>query len=400
MKPTTIRALLLSAAIISFSFLTTPLFALAPDWTPAWTKTINPSGFTSVRAIETDSSGNLYVAGSTDGLVAPPDSLTSDGYVLKFAPNGTQLWAKQFDMDFHTVTGLAVDGSGNIVAVGQTPGGSFIRKLDQSGTTLWSTTFTSQFRDEAFSVATDNLGNIFVSGQRGTSIISHEDAFLRKYDPSGSFIWDRIIATPGREQGRDVAVDSLGNIVVVGGTTGDLVLPVQGQIDTFVRKYVQAGNTLWTNQYQGAGEAAEVDTDNSGNAYVVGQGGGDSGFVMKLRSNGTRQWNRVPPDSIIAGHVSTDGLGNIYASGYDENGEAFLAHYNEGGLLLSMHFPTEFDLSNGWGPYLAVDAGRALYAANGFSNEIYVVKYDIVPEPASLVLIAGLGMMLVRRFSR
>lgn len=407
MKPNVIRVLMMNAGIIfNTCFLVTPLFALAPDWTPAWTKTLNPGGFTSVRAIETDSLGNLYVAGGTDGLFGSQNFPGTNGFVLKFAPNGTQLWARQFDMNFHTVTGLSVDNSGNVIAVGQiavgqTTGASFIRKLNPSGTTLWSTTFTSQYRDDAFGVASDSVGNIFVSGQRATSVFSREDAFLKKYDPSGNFVWDRVIATPGREQGRDVAVDSLGNIIVVGGTTGDLVLPVQGEIDAFVTKFDQAGNVLLTNQYQGAGEAAEVDTDNAGNTYVSGySGNGTSGFVMKLRSNGTRHWNRVPPDSIVAGHVSADGLGNVYASGYDERGEAYLAHYSDGGALLSMHFPTELDLSNGWGPYIAADGGRSLFAVNSFLQQVFIARYDIVPEPASIVLMAGLGSLLAGRFRR
>jgi len=107
-------------------------------------------------------------------------------------------------------------------------------------------------------------GNVYVVGrtygalptQTKTSLL--EDAFIRKYDASGSELWTRQFGTPTSSVGpsngttaQGVAVDSTGVYVV--GTAGSN-FPGQtnaGSDDAFIRKYDASGNVLWTHQFGG-----------------------------------------------------------------------------------------------------------------------------------------------------
>src|SRR2546423_889656 len=63
-----------------------------------------------------DSSGNIYVAGSSQNA-----SGDYDYALLKYAPDGSQLWAFRYastNAGNDTINGLALDGSGNAYLTG------------------------------------------------------------------------------------------------------------------------------------------------------------------------------------------------------------------------------------------------------------------------------------------
>src|SRR5439155_13529664 len=78
------------------------------------------------HAVAVDSSGNVLVGGSFTGTVdfggGPTQALgggQSDVFVVKYAPTGAYLWARTFGgTSFDSCSGLAVDGSGNVVVTG------------------------------------------------------------------------------------------------------------------------------------------------------------------------------------------------------------------------------------------------------------------------------------------
>jgi hypothetical protein len=144
--------------------------------------------------------------------------------------------------------------------------------------TSWVRQFGTSGLDEAKAVAVDPAGASYVVGETfgtlpGQTPAGTLDAFIRKYDPSGTELWTRQFGAWDRDIAWAVAVAPEGHAYVVGQTEG--TLPGQhsaGGLDAFVRKYDPSGSELWTRQFGGAGAdvAAGVALDNAGNVYVSG----------------------------------------------------------------------------------------------------------------------------------
>jgi hypothetical protein len=131
-------------------------------------------------------------------------------------------------------------------------------------------------------VAVDGLGNLYVVGETsgtllGQTRIGDVDAYVVKFDRAGALLWTRQFGTPAKDWARGVAVDGVGDLYVVGETYG--TLPGQtssGGIDAYVVKFDGAGTLLWTRQFgTPVNECAEdVVVDGVGNVCVVGGTGG------------------------------------------------------------------------------------------------------------------------------
>jgi len=334
--------------------------------------------------VAVDASGNVYVAGETVGaLPGQSSSGGSDVFVRKYDGSGSELWTRQFGTFANDhATDVAVDASGNVYVAGYTGGAlpgqsslgsddAFIRKYDGSGNELWTKQFGTSTYDYAESVAVDASGNIYVAGETlgvlpGQTSSGGIDAFVRKYDGSGSEIWTKQFGTSTYVSIWRVAVDASGNVYVAGETKG--ALPGQtssGDWDVFVRKYDGSGNELWTKQFGTSDNdyAPGVAVDASGNVYAAGYtggalpgqsspGGGDA-FVRKYDGSGNELWTRQfgTSDYDYAESVAVDASGNVYVAGLTSGvlprqtssggGDAFVRKYDgSGSELWTMQFGT------------------------------------------------------------
>ncbi|HXU47042.1 MAG TPA: hypothetical protein VN783_16050, partial [Thermoanaerobaculia bacterium] len=189
--------------------------------------------------------------------------------------------------------------------------------------------------DAAFALAVDPDGNSYVAGTfsgvvdfdpgPGTASLDsggRNDAFLLKLDPAGGFLWVRRVDGAERSDALGVALDALGNPVVVGSFAGlsdfdpgagTLTLGVSGQTPRpFLWKLTAAGDLSWARDLGGmsllSGGASGVALDGSGFVYATGSFSGlgdfDPGpgtfnltsagqgdlFVLKLDGDGLFQW--------------------------------------------------------------------------------------------------------------
>jgi len=230
-----------------------------------------------------------------------------------------------------TATGLAVDTAGNVLVVGtaQAAGGSdvWLRKYDASGAMLWTQTYDGVAGTaEGWGVAVDSAGNVAVIGVELTAA-GDSDIWVRKYDSAGTPLWSRTHggAAGGDDSAGRIATDAAGNIVVAGSE--GIVLGGLGWVtDGWIRKYDPDGNPLWTQIYAstfgGIDYASAVAVDGAGNVLVTGlELAIRDAWLRKYDPDGMPLWTEyyAGAENMHAEGtgVAADAAGNILATGIE-----------------------------------------------------------------------------------
>ncbi len=312
-----------------------------------WVKTWGGSSTEMAKGVAVDTSGNVYVIGEFAGTVnfdpaGPNPSATRtsynntlDAYLTKFNASGTWQWTRIWGagpvsalsyMGRDAANGIALDSAGNVYVVGlyqgtvdfgsgfifpsNAPMGSnnvFAAKFNSNGVTQWVKTWGANSGGEAYSVAVDPAGYVYVQGdwsgvscdfdQYGAHDVhlnhGHFDAFLVKLRASdGAFQWAKTWGGEGYDDGPGVAVDSLGYVYVAGMYASKTINfdpagvhpdgdkhPAHDSgslVDVFLSKFDSAGNFLWVRTWggQGTDDAGQMVTiDHANNIYVGGRYG-------------------------------------------------------------------------------------------------------------------------------
>ena len=98
-------------------------------------------------------------------------------------------------------------------------------KFNSSGTRLWINQFGTSQEDNANAVVTDSTGNVFVVGSTYGSMndysnVGLKDAFIVKYDSSGTKLLTKTFATSQSDIASGITIDSYRGIIWVSGNTG------------------------------------------------------------------------------------------------------------------------------------------------------------------------------------
>jgi hypothetical protein len=138
--------------------------------------------------------------------------------------------------------------------------------------------------DVGTSIATDNEGNIYVTGNIsggayfGSQYVSGTvfEVFLAKYAPSGNLLWVKSFGGLKNEKAFSLSVTSQA-VYLCGyfegtATFGNTTLQSAGAYDVFVMKTDLNGNELWTKQAGGFSDdiAYGLTVDDEENIYVCG----------------------------------------------------------------------------------------------------------------------------------
>ncbi|MCB1191128.1 MAG: SBBP repeat-containing protein [Leptospiraceae bacterium] len=208
-----------------------------------WTKQMGvTSKGTQGKGITIDSNGNIYIAGHTNGSL---DGNTVTGsvdlFVTKYNSSGTSQWTKLLGVTSKSTlaTGIATDSNGNLYIVGYTNGGLdgntvsgtydvFVVKYDSNGSKQWTRQMgTNSKVTDGRGIATSS-DVIYITGAAqgsldGNTTTGDYDAFVIKFNLGGSKQWTKLLgATSSSTESYGVATDSNGSIYTVGYTDGIL----------------------------------------------------------------------------------------------------------------------------------------------------------------------------------
>ena len=277
-----------------------------------WEKTYDGgNGDDYVFDVAFDSQGNVISAGR---ITAGALEATS-AYAIKYSPDGTALWNIEVEQgpapgpsgsvkadSNDSFRAVAVDSNDDILLTGSISGtwlgysmGSYHQALllqkyepdggERLGGPVWQQIWqdgSGSAWQGGFGVVTDVNDNIYTASiafHAWDDVTEGEWATL-KFDPDGNITLGPLYYNNFdqhflQDRPYDVAVDSDGNIIVVGisavsGVEGGIV----NNVDWHVRKYDPAGSLIWQDTFAGSMNlydyAYAVATDDNGDVYVAG----------------------------------------------------------------------------------------------------------------------------------
>lgn len=247
----------------------------------------------------------------------------------------TQEWVAIYSTPIYSniANSIAVDNSGNVYVTGQADAGNFNSydyatiKYNSSGIQQWVQRYNGpgQGNDYAYSIAVDRSGNVYVTGWswgKGTNF----DYATLKYNSSGILQWVQRYNGPvnNRDGANSMAIDDSGNVYV----TGVSYKSGFGIYDDYTTiKYNSAGDSIWVRRYNGPVNgydyAYSIAVDGSSNVYVTGYSwGGGTNYdyaTLKYNSSGAQQWvqryNGTGNREDYTKSIAVDRLGNAYVTG-------------------------------------------------------------------------------------
>jgi hypothetical protein len=227
----------------------------------------------------------------------------------------------------------------------------------------WANSMGSSEFDLGNAITIDDLGNSYTTGQfrqtvdfdpgAGISEMTSaglHDAYIRKLDSDGNFIWAKSLRGSNFLSGHSIAVDASENVYVVGHFfntvdfdpgPGIFNLTSAGNEDAFVLKLDPSGNFLWAERFGSTDDdvARSIVIDNDNNLCITGfyiltvdfdPGIGiathtsvgtsiySDVFVLKLNASGEYIWSKSMggPDSDMSYGIATDDVNNLYVTGH------------------------------------------------------------------------------------
>lgn len=361
------------------------------------------------QGVATGRSGNIYITGEffsnnitfdsltlTNNYITPYfNDATTDIFLVKYDNNGQVIWAKSgggIYLDF--VRAISVDKHENITIVGTfwspsvtfgsytlTKTGNidvFIVQYDSSGQVLWAKNPIGIDEENAYGIAADSSGNVYMAGSFRSNTIQFDtitlvcssswfDTYIVEYNRQGYAIWAVNAAGNDWDEATAVTLDKSGNIYLTGHFKSDSIKfgsitlnrSSANNIDMFLVKYNCNHEAVWARRSGGniqswvypksstSGSLNRVlitgtfigDGLEFGNITLPNYGSYDIYFVQ-YDTTGNVLWAEIAggPGMDWGQSTDVDNTGNGYFSGYFESssmliGDTTLVNLSSGGKI-------------------------------------------------------------------
>ncbi|MGH9433411.1 MAG: SBBP repeat-containing protein, partial [Terriglobia bacterium] len=264
----------------------------------------------------------------------------------------------------------------------------------------YSTYLGGSAGDAATAIATDSSGDAYIVGATNSTNFpvsaspyqktsgGSSDAFISEFDPTGGkLVFSTYLGGNGFDKANGVAVDSSGNIYVVGYTASPNFPTTKGVFQTkyggngnaFAAKLASGGSALTYSTYLG-GSGGDfglgMTIDSSGDVYITGStkstdfpvaqgfqnanGGGADAFVAELKPDGSAP--------VFSSYLGGSGADSGQAIALDAAGYIYVT-----GITYSSNFPT----------------AAPLQAENAGGSDAFITK--LKPSGAGIVYSTYLG---------
>ena len=382
---------------------------------------------TDITGLALDSSANLYLTGWTAalnfpivGAVQAANQGGDDVIVAKMNAAGTALVYATYIGGRGDDQGaaIAVDSLGQAYVTGFTTstnfplvlsnrnviGGSttaFALKLNAVGNSLlYSGYLGGTNYDVGVAIAVDSSQNAYIAGNTQSTnfptlnptqaaIGGGQDAFITKLSSAVVITFSTFLGGSGNEVAGGIAVDSLGDIFITGGTLSTnfpVLLPLQaanaGGQDAFLTKIGYAGAVTFSTYFGGSGgssqspeQANAIALDSAGNSYITGVtdstnfpvstgafqtalNGAQNGFVAKITSNGQ--------SLVYCTYIGGEGTDWTTGIAVSAAGNAYLAGYTS-----SVNFPQDSPVQAAFGGLYDAFISELNFAGNGLIFSTY-----------------------------
>ena len=384
-----------------------------------------------IEDIIVDSSGNIYVTGTTSGLLdGNASDAYNDAFVSKFSQDSKLLWTKQFGKEYATRSmSIVLDSQENIYIAGDQKTdkvGAYYRTavwitaISSDGNLLWSKNLDSGIDsyEEAISILVDNNNYLYVVGNtsgsfEGTTNKGYDDVFISKLDTEGTTQWTKLFGTVSSENMTSAMMSNDEHIIITGSSKGEFSGAVQeGLKGVFIMDVSSVGEVSWIRQFGENTadwiEVSSISLDENNNLYTVGYYytyGNDKyyQFVDKYDRSGIRLWRDIseyssyvfPKDIVVSsngafltGYTYGSMDGNINKTDYlatYERADMYLMKYDfDGNKIYTKQFG-----SNDWDESHAItkDTNSYLYLG-GYVSESFEGFTALGGDDALLMKIA------------
>jgi hypothetical protein len=221
---------------------------------------LGTSGEDHAAGAASDGSGGVYVVGYTSGSLGAINLGAEDAWVARYDASGNQTWIRQIgSYEYDSFDAAAPDGAGGVFAGGYSFSNAWLVHFDGLGSSTWSQSIwsTSGTFESVFAAAPDGSGGAYIGGYTDGNLAGANagatDAWVARYDGTGSQMWLRQLGTSGVEWTTAAALDPSGGVYVGGQSNGALGGASAGWDDGWLARFDSAGNQSWIRQFGTSG---------------------------------------------------------------------------------------------------------------------------------------------------
>lgn len=273
-----------------------------------------------VFAMAVDNESNILITGYIS---------YSKSFVAKFNPDGDHIWNITHKGVIYR--DIFVDNKSFLYVTGAYNNDTIISKYSTNGTQIWNTTWGGVNMDDGFGINLDSNENIYITGFTASFGNGTIDAFVVKYYPNGTQLWNTTWGGTLYDNGKCIAIDNEDNIYVPihsykyrANTSFNLV-----ESDVFIIKFYPNGTQAWQTQWGRSHHdfVYDIVVDDMNNIYITGASMLDLGnlshdyYLLKYNSEGDFIWSDIANGSADRNDskgwgIALDNESNIFISGY------------------------------------------------------------------------------------